>query len=577
MEAYKSKSGQETASAETMIYDRFRKKESLNGEWHYAVDQYDTCISQKWYEENYYDEGGNLLPVDYSFDEWDTMYLPCCWNTFDKMFMLYEGSMIFTRKFFFAKQSEDERVFLKIGAVNYLCRIYLNKKYVGMHKGGSTPFYFDITGFLEHSNRIIIQADSTRRNEQVPPAVTDWFNYGGIYRDIEIIRVPKIYIKNFGIALVPDSEFKKLRAEVMLSEKVDSTAVLTINELGTSVEIPIKCGIGKIDFEASPELWSPENPKLYDVTLNCRKDSVRDRVGFREIRVQGMDILLNGKPIFLKGISCHEDSAPNGKALTDEERIENIHIAKELGCNFMRAAHYPHSERMSQLADEMRLLLWEEIPVYWSVYFGTEDTYYDAENQLCELMTRDYNRASVIIWSVGNENQDTDERLKFMGDLADFAHRYDPTRPVSAACLVNFAKNAIEDRLEQYLDIIGLNEYCGWYAADFRTLPALFENSDPKKPVIITEFGADAMSGNRGTVTDKGTEDCQAFVYEKQIENIRKISYIKGMTPWILRDFRCPRRTAVTQKYYNTKGLVSAGGRRKMAFGVLRDFYNSIK
>lgn len=577
MEAYKSKSGQETASAETMIYDRFRKKESLNGEWHYAVDQYDTCVSQKWYEENYYDDGGNLLPIDYSFDEWDTMYLPCCWNTFDKMFMLYEGSMIFTRKFFFAKQNEDERVFLKIGAVNYLCRVYLNKKYVGMHKGGSTPFYFDITGFLEHSNRIIIQADSTRRNEQVPPAVTDWFNYGGIYRDIEIIRVPKIHIKNFRIALVPDSGFKKIRAEVMLSENVDSTAVLTVNELGASVEIPIKCGVGKIDFEAIPELWSPEDPKLYDVTLTCGKDSVRDRVGFREIRVQGMDILLNGKPIFLRGISCHEDSAPNGKALTDEERIENIRIAKELGCNFMRAAHYPHSERMSQLADEMGLLLWEEIPVYWSVYFGTEGTYYDAENQLCELITRDFNRASVIIWSVGNENQDTDERLKFMGDLADFARRYDPTRSVSAACLVNFAKNAIEDRLEQHLDIIGLNEYCGWYAADFRTLPALFENSDPKKPVIITEFGADAMSGNRGTVTDKGTEDCQAFVYEKQIENIRKISYIKGMTPWILRDFRCPRRTAVTQKYYNTKGLVSADGKRKMAFGVLRDFYNSIK
>lgn len=577
MEAYKSKLGQKTASAETMIYDRFRKKESLNGEWHYAVDQYDTCISQKWYEENYYDEGGNLLPIDYSFDEWDTMYLPCCWNTFDKMFMLYEGSMIFTRKFFFAKQNEDKRVFLKIGAVNYICRVYLNKKYVGMHKGGATPFYFDITDFLEHSNRILIQADSTRRNEQVPPAVTDWFNYGGIYRDIEIIRVPKIHIKNFGIALVPNSGLKKIRAEVMLSEKVDSTAVLTINELGTSVEIPIKCGVGEIAFEASPELWSPENPKLYDVTLTCEKDSVRDRVGFREIRVQGMDILLNGKPIFLRGISCHEDSAPNGKALTDEERIENIRIAKELGCNFMRVAHYPHSERMSQLADEMGLLIWEEIPVYWAVYFGTKDTYYDAENQLCELMTRDYNRASVIIWSVGNENQDTDERLKFMGDLADFAHRYDPTRLVSAACLVNFAKNAIEDRLEQYLDIIGLNEYCGWYAADFRTLPALFENSDPKKPVIITEFGADAMSGNRGTVTDKGTEDCQAFVYEKQIENIRKISYIKGMTPWILRDFRCPRRTAVTQKYYNTKGLVSTGGKRKMAFGVLRDFYNSIK
>ena len=108
-------------------------------------------------------------------------------------------------------------------------------------------------------------------------------------------------------------------------------------------------------------------------------------------------------------------------------------------------------------------------------------------------------------------------------------------------------------------------------------LPELFENSSPEKPVIITEFGADAYPGLRGTITDKGTEDCQAFVYEKQIENIRKISYIKGMTPWILHDFRCPRRTSVNQKYYNTKGLLSADKKhKKLAFYVLRDFYNSL-
>lgn len=164
-----------------------------------------------------------------------------------------------------------------------------------------------------------------------------------------------------------------------------------------------------------------------------------------------------------------------------------------------------------------------------------------------------------------------------MGDLSAFAHKADCTRLVSAACLVNFEKNAIEDRLEQYLDVIGLNEYCGWYTADMKMLPELFKNSHPQKPVIITEFGADALAGHRGTIMDKGSEDCQAFVYEKQIEQIRKISYIKGMTPWILKDFRCPRRTSSTQKYYNTKGLVSAAGKRKMAFFVLRDFYHSIK
>ena len=139
-------------------------------------------------------------------------------------------------------------------------------------------------------------------------------------------------------------------------------------------------------------------------------------------------------------------------------------------------------------------------------------------------------------------------------------------------------KNAIEDRLEQYLDIIGLNEYCGWYTADLKTLPALFANSKPQKPVIVTEFGADAYAGLHGTITDKGTEECQAFVYEKQIETIRNIPYIKGMTPWILYDFRCPRRTSVNQKYYNTKGLLSADKKyRKQAFYVLQKFYRELQ
>lgn len=578
MEAYMKEYFEKLVTADDMIYDRFRKKESLNGHWHYAVDQYDTCIRAKWYEEHYYDEEGNSLPVDFSFDEWEMMTLPCCFNTFSDLYKLYDGSMIFTRKFLYARQKDDERMILKIGAANYLCRVFLNKKYVGMHRGSSTPCYFDLTDLLKHENRILIQVDSTRRNNQVPALDTDWFNYGGIYRDIELIRVPKVHVKEFKIALEPDSNFRKIRVFVRMSEEITGTAILTIRELGIEKEIPVLGGRGELLFEAEPEVWSPENPKLYDVKLSCEGDEVRDRVGFREIRVKGMDIVLNGKPVFLHGISCHEDSVPNGKGLTDEERIENIRIAKELGCNFMRVVHYPHHERMAQLADELGILLWEEVPVYWNIHFDSEDTYQDAENQLKELIHRDYNRASVIIWSVGNENEDTDLRLQFMGNLAKCAHELDHTRAVSAACLVNFKKNAIEDRLEQYLDIIGLNEYCGWYTADLKTLPALFANSKPQKPVIVTEFGADAYAGLHGTITDKGTEECQAFVYEKQIETIRNIPYIKGMTPWILYDFRCPRRTSVNQKYYNTKGLLSADKKyRKQAFYVLQKFYRELQ
>ena len=577
LEDYLGEYEDKQATVEDLIFDRSRKKESLNGLWHYAVDQYDTCIRQHWFAERYTDQNGFTMPVDYSFDEWPTMQLPCCWNTQSEKFELYDGSMVFTRKFRYEAQNK-EKILLKIGAANYICRVFLNQEYLGMHRGGSTPAYFDVTGLLQAENRIIIQADSTRRPEQVPTENTDWFNYGGVYRDIELIRLPETYIKRFQIALVSDGAFNKIKVRVRLSEPVNTAAQLRIDELGLCAEIPVTEGAGEAVLEAHPVLWCPENPKLYAVSLSCAGDEVSDEVGFREIRVQGHDILLNGKSIFLRGISAHEESVPNGKALTDEERLENIRLAKELGCNFMRAAHYPHDERMARLADREGILLWEEIPVYWAIRFTREKTYADARNQLLELIERDWNRASVIIWSVGNENADSDERLAFMKNLADTAHAADENRLVSAACLVSFRENAIADRLAEHLDVIGLNEYFGWYTPDFRLLPQLFENSHPTKPVIVTELGADALPGHHGTITDKGTEECQVYVYEKQVETLRGIDYVRGMTPWILYDFRCPRRTSVIQGYYNRKGLLNPEKTyKKPAFYVLQRYYQELK
>ena len=164
-----------------------------------------------------------------------------------------------------------------------------------------------------------------------------------------------------------------------------------------------------------------------------------------------------------------------------------------------------------------------------------------------------------------------------MKRLADYAHGSDPTRLVSAACLVDEAENKIADRLADSLDIIGVNEYCGWYNPDFDRLPALMKNSDPDKPVIITEFGADAMHGNTGDPDTKGTEEYQARVYELQMETLTKIDYIKGISPWILYDFRCPRRTSSIQKYYNRKGLLDETKTyRKPAFYVLAKYYAEI-
>ena len=564
--------GQDTTN-EQMFFTGGRKKESLNGQWHYAIDQYETCIRQHWFEERYFDDNGNSLPVDYSFDEWPVMNLPCCWNMQSDMLFLYESSMVFTRKFSFHRNGK-EHVFLRIGAANYICRVFLNKQYIGTHRGGSTPMFFDVTDALEASNRILIAVDATRRCEQVPTENYDWFNYGGIYRDIDLFRLPETYIKDFRLALVKNGRFDSIRADVVLSSVESLTATLTLPELGISAPVEVKAGRGSITLKAKPELWSPDNPKLYDACLEAGEDRVSDRVGFREIAVSGREILLNGKKIFLRGISCHEDSVKNGKAVTKAECESTIRDAKALGCNFMRLAHYPHTETMARTADELGILLWEEVPVYWAIRFKNPKVYADAKNQLLELIKRDFNRASVIIWSVGNENADSDERLSFMKRLADTAHKEDKTRLVSAACLVSTEKNAIADRLAAYIDVIGLNEYFGWYSPDFSKLPELFVNSDPDKPVIITECGADAYSGHHGTLSDKGTEEYQAWIYEQQTAAIRSIPYVKGMTPWILYDFRCPRRVSAIQRYFNRKGLIADDrSTKKMAYTVLQHFY----
>lgn len=573
LEDYLSAYEERQADADSLVFAAGRKRELLNGNWHYAVDQYDTCLRQRWFEERYVDENGFTIPVDYSFDEWPQMKLPCTWNTVSERYLLYEGSMVFTRRFRVLKK-ENERVILRIGAANYRCRAFLNGKYIGMHRGGSTPFCFDITDLLKEDNRILLTADSTRREDQVPETNTDWFNYGGVYRDIELFYVPKVYIKDFRISLVPDGTYETLQAKIVLSDKISVKAHIKIEELGINREIAITEGEGTALIPAAPKLWSPENPMLYDVEVSCMDDRVSDKVGFREIKVEKGEILLNGKPLFLRGISCHEESVENGKALSTEERREMLQMAKELGCNFVRLAHYPHNEETARLADEMGMLLWEEIPVYWAIRFKSEKVYEDARNQLRELMKRDFNRASVIVWSVGNENADTDPRLSFMSRLAGCAHAEGGNRLVSAACLVNARKNLIEDRLTDYLDVIGINEYCGWYTPDFERLPDLLYRSKPDKPVIITEFGADALPGHHGTCQDKGCEEYQAYVYERQIEELEKIEYVKGMTPWILYDFRCPRRTSVLQNYYNRKGLCSEDKRhKKMAFDILRKFY----
>ena len=586
-ETYKDSYDSPCLEAESYVIPGGRQEISLDGSWNFSVDMYDNCLRAKWFLEEEKNPEGLTVPLDYGFDDWEEIQVPGVWNLARPEYFYYEGPAVYSRRFLF-KDPPKGHVFLRFGAVSYEARIFLNGKFLGVHKGGSTPFCVQVTRDLKEENRLIVIADNTRRQDQVPSENTDWFLYGGIYRSVSLFCVPQTYIKDMKVYLA-DGEKKEINVSVVLGGSQyyeEGEVFFSIPELQVEEVIPFGSdGRGQRTLEISSlSLWSPENPRLYEVFLHFKSgdqllDEVKDRIGFRTVETRGGEILLNGKPVFLRGVCLHEETENHGKAVTKEDIRLAFHWAKKMNCNFLRLAHYPHTEWVSQLADEAGLLLWEEIPVYWWLDFANPRTLRDAKNQLTELMARDFNRASVILWSVGNENPDTDQRYGFMKELAEWAKEYDPSRLVSAACLVDTVNLRISDRLEKHLDVIGFNEYYGWYDPDYAKLASVLEGSKPERPVIISEFGGDGyFASEPENAGMRGSEAEQKEIYEKQVEMFGKTGYIQGTAPWILFDYRTPKRLGKYQKGYNIKGLVTADRKReKPAFSVMKKYYQEVR
>ena len=587
---YQKQFEQHKIDANNFMLTDGRQKEFLNGNWHFIADQYACTLRGEWFKEQKFDEHGQNRPYDFDFDYWQETKVPSCWNMQSSELFYYESLGVYMRTFSYKPSYKGEYVHLCFDGVSYRCFVFLNGKCIGMHDGGSTPFSINITQYVKKENRLIVAVDGSRSADRIPMDNTDWFNYSGIYRDVYLVRTPPVYIRDWFVRLVPDGTYQNIEADIqiggianILENPAETTIRLQISELGIDRYETIQNGNVHMKLDAKIELWSPENPKLYEVIIsyisgNKTIDIVTDTIGFREFCVKNEKLYLNGKAVFLKGICLHEDHIDLGKGTNETVIHENLRHLKDLHGSFLRLAHYPHTPLFSKIADKEGILLWEEIPVYWAVNFNSKQTFADAKNQLTELILRDKNRASVIIWSVGNENPDTDERYTFMKDLAIAAKKLDSTRLVSAACLVNLVQLKIEDRFAKELDIIGLNEYYGWYDQDFSKLSTLLKNSNPDKPVIITEFGAGAEAGFHGTKETMWSEEFQAELYKKQLDLIARSPFIQGITPWILIDFRAARRLNRRQRGFNRKGLIDSDRKtRKLAFYILSEFYRTHK
>jgi beta-glucuronidase len=559
----------------------------LDGRWDTIVDPYENGYYNYRYEESDTGFFKNAKPatisdlIEYDFSNSPKLKVPGDWNTQDDKLFLYEGTLWYHRDFDIGKKS-DQQYSVYFGAVNYNATVYLNGEKIGTHEGGFTPFQFDVTTRIKAgTNSLVVKVDNRRERDQIPTVNTDWWNYGGITRSVKILTYPKAHIDDYLVQLSktkPDT----IEGWVKVSNAIKSdnqTVELQIPELNIKQKIAVnKAGEGKFSITAKPVLWNPQAPKTYAVNLVYQQETLNDKIGFRTIETEGENILLNGKSIFLTGISIHEESGLHpGRAWSEEDARYTLQSAKDLGCNFVRLAHYPHSENMIKMADEMGLLVWSEIPVYWTVLFNNPAVYAKAETQLTEMISRDKNRASVILWSMANETPVSIPRTKFITQLAQKARQLDDSRLITAALETHNdaeKQKVIDDPLSAVVDVIGINSYCGWYVATPGSCSSFKWASPYHKPMIMSEFGADALQGHHGTKEQRWTEEYQADVYNNNLAMIDNITFIRGLSPWILRDFRSPRRPLPNiQDFWNRKGLISDKGIKKKSWFILHDYY----
>ena len=589
--------GAVSARSEVMIADVFvRQTTSLDGKWNDIVDPYDTGYFD--YRRQPYDavakpSGGFFLDrqakdktdlIEYNFDTSPTLNVPGDWNSQDDKLFYYEGSVWYRKKFDVAKSAPDHRLFIYFGAANYEADVYLNGKKLGKHIGGFTPFAYEITKQVKaKNNSLVVRVNNNRHAEAVPTVNTDWWNYGGLTRDVLLVETPATFISNFRTRLKAGTT-NTIEATVQL-DGVDKNQTVKINfpSVKIAAEMTVDTnGIARFELTTpNLALWSPGNPVLNDVEISVGEDVLKDRVGFRSIATRGTDVLLNGHKVFLRGISIHEEEPLQGRrAWSEADAKELLGWAKELNCNFVRLAHYPHNEHMARLADEMGLMVWEETPVYWTIEWTNAATLANAKKQLADEILRDQNRASVVVWSVANETPVSDARTKFLKALVDEARELDGTRLISAAMEVRTDANdsnhkIVDDPFGEFTDLLSFNQYTGWYGSTPDKIDLVHWSIKYAKPVFISEFGADAKQGFHADARTRFSEEYQADVYKRTLPMLEKISGFTGCTPWILCDFRSPRRLLPgIQDGWNLKGVIGHNGEKKIAFDVLKNFYN---
>ena len=617
-----------------------RKLTSLNGVWSYIVDPMNNGLPETsffgGFPQNKTQITGMEL-IEYNFESASKLNIPGAWNAQDERLFFYQGPVWLYKKINLSP-SVDNLTHIYFEGSNFRTKVFINGQVVGEFKGGYVPFNFEITEYIkEGENIILVQTDNSLDSTTVPTNKTDWWPWGGLIGDVYLVETPKAFIQNAYLQLKQNKKNEITFKLKLVNSKRNTKVSIEIPELNFKRSFYVdQQGMVKKTIKLDPQLWSPSNPKLYEVNISTSNDFISDRIGFRHIYTEGKKIFLNGNPIKFKGISMHaEPIGEAGPAFSKKHFQDLLRTSKDLNVNFVRAAHYPYSRHLAKVADEMGLLLWEEVPVYWNIDWSNPETLNIANNQISRLIERDWNRSSVGVWSIANETPFSDERMEFLKNLLETIELKDQSRLTTAALLsgneeqfkllvlvlaiqginsewvsskekfifksilsqanvtaeakLNFSIS-IDDPLGELVDIISYNEYFGWYYTTFlaeqiqikegtlrRLMFEIIEDiqitSPYNKPIHLSEFGAGAKFGIKDS-NKIWSEQYQAKVYNHQLRMILNNPQIQGITPWILKDFRAMLRPLPgIQDFYNRKGLIDENGNRKEAFKILQKFY----
>ena len=589
------------------IISESRNVIDLNGIWNFKLDD-GKGFSEEWYKSELKDTMN--MPVPASYND-----LVECEKVRDHV-----GWVWYERSFVVPKTLLNERIVLRFGSATHDAKVYINGQLLMEHKGGFTPFEGEINNLLTNGeNRLTVAVNNIIDETTLPVGMVkesevdgkkviknlvnfDFFNYAGIHRPVKIYTTPKTYVKD--IVVVTDFNEFEGYAKYEVKHIGEADVNVSIIDEDNNVVASGTGATGQLVIN-DVHLWEPMNAYLYKLKVDLIQngelvDTYSEEFGVRTVEVKEGKFLINNKPFYFKGFGKHEDSCVNGRGFNEAINVKDFNLMKWIGANSFRTAHYPYSEEIMRLADREGIVVIDETPAVgvhlnfmatgglfggsvkrdtWKE-IGTKEAH---EQVLRELVERDKNHPSVVMWSVANEpDSDSEGAKEYFEPLIKLTKELDPQkRPVTVVTYLYSTPDKC--KVGDIVDVLCLNRYYGWYVAggDLEEAKRLlaaelkgWELRCPDKPVMFTEYGADTVAGMHDTVPVMFSEEYQVEYYKANHEVVDKFKNFVGEQVWNFADFATSQ--GIIRVQGNKKGIFTRERKPKMIAHSLRERWTNI-